>query len=120
MRHKPMQVMTERDRAHPLGGIVELDDAYLGGERSGGKRGRGRRARPLSSPPSRPMSRGSTASPLEGMPLTQLHLFRAGGITDLSPLKGMDPFVVHGASPELLATMNWQGRWRTRPVGTGS
>ena len=41
MRHKLMQVMMERDRVHPLGGIVELDDAYLGGERSGGKRGRG-------------------------------------------------------------------------------
>ena len=41
MRHKLMQVMMERDRAHPLGGSVQLDDAYLGGERSGGKRGRG-------------------------------------------------------------------------------
>ena len=41
MRHKLMQVMMERDRAHPLTGWVELDDAYLGGERSGGKRGRG-------------------------------------------------------------------------------
>ena len=29
----------ERDRAHPLGGWVELDDAYLGGERSGGVNG---------------------------------------------------------------------------------
>ena len=26
---------------HPLGGFIQLDDAYLGGERSGGKRGRG-------------------------------------------------------------------------------
>ena len=41
VKHKLMQVMMERDRAHPLGGWVELDDAYLGGERSGGKRGRG-------------------------------------------------------------------------------
>ena len=41
MRHKLMQVMMERDRAHPLGGSLQLDDAYLGGERSGGKRGRG-------------------------------------------------------------------------------
>ena len=41
MRHKLMQVMMERDREHPLGGWVQLDDAYLGGERSGGKRGRG-------------------------------------------------------------------------------
>ena len=38
-----MQVMPlplERDREHPLGGSIQLDDAYLGGERSGGKRGR--------------------------------------------------------------------------------
>ena len=41
MRHKLMQVMMERVRAHPLGGFIQLDDAYLGGERSGGKRGRG-------------------------------------------------------------------------------
>ena len=41
MRHKLMQVMMERDREHPLGGFIQLDDAYLGGERSGGKRGRG-------------------------------------------------------------------------------
>ena len=57
MRHKRMQGRMERDREHPLGGSVQLDDAYLGGERSGGKRGRGRRARPRSSPRSRPMSR---------------------------------------------------------------
>ena len=41
MRHKLMQVMMEHERAHPLRGIVELDDAYFGGERSGGKCGRG-------------------------------------------------------------------------------
>ena len=31
----------ERDADERLHGRVELDDAYLGGERSGGKRGRG-------------------------------------------------------------------------------
>ena len=31
----------ERDRVHPLAGSIQLDDAYLGGEQSGGKRGRG-------------------------------------------------------------------------------
>ena len=36
-----MQVMMERVRAHPLGGSAQLEDAYPGGERSGGKRGRG-------------------------------------------------------------------------------
>ena len=33
IRHKLMQVMMERDREHPLSGWIQLDDAYLGGER---------------------------------------------------------------------------------------
>ena len=32
IRHKLMHVMMERDREHPLGGRVELDNTYLGGE----------------------------------------------------------------------------------------
>ena len=31
----------ERDHNNKLSGLIELDDAYLGGERSGGKAGRG-------------------------------------------------------------------------------
>jgi hypothetical protein len=41
MKHKIMQVMKERDDSKPLTGTIQLDDAYLGGERRGGKRGRG-------------------------------------------------------------------------------
>jgi transposase-like protein len=41
IKHKLGQVMLERDAERQLMGRVELDDAYLGGERSGGKRGRG-------------------------------------------------------------------------------
>jgi transposase-like protein len=41
IKHKLGQVMLERDAERRLMGRVELDDAYLGGERSGGKRGRG-------------------------------------------------------------------------------
>ena len=41
VKHKLMQVMKERDDTRPLGGWVQLDDAYWGGERRGGKRGRG-------------------------------------------------------------------------------
>ena len=41
VKHKLKQVMMERDAAKQLGGRVEMDDAYIGGERSGGKRGRG-------------------------------------------------------------------------------
>ena len=41
IKHKLMQVMLERDQGKPLSGLVQVDDTYLGGERSGGKRGRG-------------------------------------------------------------------------------
>ena len=41
LHHKLRQVMLERELQKPLEGRVEMDDAYLGGARSGGKRGRG-------------------------------------------------------------------------------
>jgi len=41
MKHKLMEVMYLRERPRKLTGRVEIDDAYLGGERSGGKSGRG-------------------------------------------------------------------------------
>src|SRR5690348_7034427 len=42
MKHKLMRAMAAREAAKPkLAGRVEIDDAYLGGERTGGKRGRG-------------------------------------------------------------------------------
>lgn len=41
LKHKLMEVMRLREAARQLSGRVELDDAYLGGERSGGKAGRG-------------------------------------------------------------------------------
>ena len=41
MHHKLMQVMAEREERYVLEGNVQVDDAYLGGERSGGKVGRG-------------------------------------------------------------------------------
>ena len=41
LKHKLLQAMKERDDSQPLCGNVQLDDAYWGGERRGGKRGRG-------------------------------------------------------------------------------
>src|ERR1700675_1239689 len=41
MKHKLMEVMREREDSRVLDGRVEIDDAYLGGERTGGKSGRG-------------------------------------------------------------------------------
>lgn len=41
LKHKLMQAMQEREEGKTLSGRVELDDAYLGGEYAGGKRGRG-------------------------------------------------------------------------------
>ena len=41
IKHKLKQVMLERDADKRLTGRIEINDAYLGGERSGGRRGRG-------------------------------------------------------------------------------
>ena len=41
VKHKIMAVMARREGEKRLAGRVEMDDAYLGGVRSGGKRGRG-------------------------------------------------------------------------------
>lgn len=41
IKHKLMEVMRRREDGRQLDGRVEIDDAYLGGERSGGKTGRG-------------------------------------------------------------------------------
>lgn len=41
LHQKINRAMTERDATHRLSGAVQLDDAYLGGERTGGKAGRG-------------------------------------------------------------------------------
>ena len=41
VKHKIMAVMARREGERRLTGRVEMDDAYLGGVRSGGKRGRG-------------------------------------------------------------------------------
>lgn len=41
IHHKLAQAMMERDEGRRLEGRIEMDDAYLGGRKSGGKRGRG-------------------------------------------------------------------------------
>jgi hypothetical protein len=41
LKHKIMEAMRVREESRELDGRVEMDDAYLGGERSGGKVGRG-------------------------------------------------------------------------------
>jgi hypothetical protein len=42
MHHKLLRATALRDNVQRLDGEVQLDDAYLGGERVGGKRGRSR------------------------------------------------------------------------------
>ncbi len=41
LKHKLLQVMKESDEKIKIGGIIQLDDVYWGGEKRGGKRGRG-------------------------------------------------------------------------------
>ena len=41
LQHKINRAMGQQERTHRLSGEVQIDDAYLGGERTGGKSGRG-------------------------------------------------------------------------------
>lgn len=41
IKHKLLEVMRQREEDRQLTGRIEMDDAYLGGERHGGKAGRG-------------------------------------------------------------------------------
>src|SRR5574337_1913712 len=41
LHHKLMEAMRRREADRPLAGDVRIDDVYLGGERTGGKAGRG-------------------------------------------------------------------------------
>ena len=41
IKHKLMQVMNLREEGRKLAGLIQIDDAYLGGECMGGKAGRG-------------------------------------------------------------------------------
>src|ERR1700685_1242218 len=61
IKHKLKQVMLERDATKHLTGRIEIDDAYLGGERSGGKRGRGA--------PGKTPSRAAVETTEEGKPV---------------------------------------------------
>ena len=63
MKHKLMAVMGERNKAYKFKGSVQIDDAYLGGERKGTS-GRGAEGKTPFSPPSRPVtaSRPSSSS----------------------------------------------------------
>ena len=60
VKHKLMAAMGPATLRSPSRGRVEMDDAYLGGQRPGGKRAGVRPARPRSSPRSR---RRPSASP---------------------------------------------------------
>ena len=57
-----MAVMARREGETPLTGRVEMDDAYLGGVRSGGKRGRGAAGKTPFVAAARPVPRGARAS----------------------------------------------------------
>jgi len=80
IKHKLMQVMMERDAVKRLTGRIEVDDAYLGGERNGGKRGRG-------SPGKTPIVAAVETTP-EGKPirlkLRRVKGFRRAEITALA------------------------------------
>ena len=83
VKHKLMQVMKERDDTRPLGGWVQLDDAYWGGQRRGGKSGRGAPVRKASSA-AEPATRTSSSRPSD-VSSAPARMTSASAITPSSP-----------------------------------
>ncbi len=77
VKHKLMQTMRERDDSKPLDGLIQIDDAYWGGERRGGKRGRGAAGK---TPYIAAVACSSDGRPLH-MRMTPLKGFRTKSIT---------------------------------------
>ena len=86
LKHKLQQVMMERDARKRLTGRVEIDDAFLGGERPGGKRGRG-------APGKTPFVAAVETTP-EGKPV-RLKLRRVAGFTG----QAISCFALHSLDP---------------------
>ncbi|MCP5019747.1 MAG: IS1595 family transposase [Ketobacter sp.] len=78
IKHKLMQVMKEREDGQTLQGIIQMDDAYWGGERHGGKRGRGA---PHKVPFVAAVSTNEAHHPI-GMRFTKLKRFSKAEIAD--------------------------------------
>lgn len=52
MYYRIVHAMAQHEKTHRLEGMVQMDDAYLGGERGDGTTGRGTTVRRRSWPPS--------------------------------------------------------------------
>ena len=113
LKHKVMQVMLERNAGEALVGRIEIDDAYLGGERSG-KRGRGADHKV-------PFVAAVQTSP-EGHPL-QIQLRRVPAFSASSPKAYADHSVHPGSHvvSDGLACFNVFDRkpWTHEPIITG-
>ena len=101
LKHKLTQVMMERDAGKHLTGRVEIDDAYLGGERSGGKRGRG-------APGKTPFVAAVETTP-EGKPV-RLKLRRVAGFCD----HGISTFARRSLDPDQRGRQRRPGCFRRR------
>lgn len=80
LKHKLQHVMKESEDQRVLEGFVELDDAYWGGKKGGGKRGRGA---PGKTPFLAAVSRNEEGHPIH-MKMSKLTAFNSGEISSWS------------------------------------
>ena len=115
MKHKIMAVMARREGEKRLSGRVEMDDAYLGGRRSGGKRGRGAAGKT-------PFVAAVSTGP-EGRP-RKLKLAPVRGFRKREIARGAAQWLAPGSAVVTDGLGCWrvlgEGGWSHRSVLTGS
>ena len=107
MKHTLMQGMMERDREHLLGGFIQLDDAYLGGERSGGKRGRG-------APGETPFVAAVETHEAGHPQRVKLTVVEGSSVSPKSPLGRRAPESGHASALRWAGLLQWRDRARLR------
>jgi len=107
IHHKLMQAMAEREDRYRLSGAVQLDDAYLGGERSGGKAGRGseNKLTPVSGFTSEAMIAWSKGHLSPGCTVRSDGLSCFAGVSAAGCVHS--PIVVGGRKPDELPEFRW-------------
>ena len=115
MKHTIVAVMGRREGEKRLSGRVEMDDAYLGGRRSGGKRGRGADRK---TPFVAAVSTGPGGRP------RKFELAQVRGLRKREIARGAEQWLAPGSAVVTDGLGCWrvlgEGAYSHRPVRTGS
>ena len=111
MQHKIRKAMTDRDRNYTLGGVVEVDEGYVGGVEEGGRRGRGGEDKAIVAVAVEHRSEGQPGRP-------PVPGFAALRVVANAAASSLDSFLGDKIRPgSHVLTDGWSGYWHAERLG---